>query len=79
MIDYEFGLEFFFADITFFSMFASSNKPKFPGETFHQTYPTAVKGHYGGFYPVLSDHSGQLFFDISAAASEMIIVKPLEL
>jgi hypothetical protein len=31
----------------------------------------------GALYPVLSDHSGQSFFDISAAASEMIIVKPL--
>ena len=29
-------------------IFAPSNKPKFPGEAFHQTYPTAVKGHYGG-------------------------------
>ena len=27
---------------------APSNKPDVPGETFHQTYPTAVKGHYGG-------------------------------
>ena len=31
-----------------FTMFASSNKPNSPGETIHQTYPTAVKGHYGG-------------------------------
>lgn len=37
----------FFADVAFFSMFAVSNKPKVPGETFHQTSPTAVKGHYG--------------------------------
>ena len=29
-------------------IFAPSNKPDVPGETFHQTYPTAVKGHYGG-------------------------------
>ena len=27
---------------------ATSNKPDFIGNTFHQTYPTAVKGHYGG-------------------------------
>ena len=31
----------------------------------------------GALYPVLSDHSGQSFFDISAAVPEMIIVKPL--
>ena len=31
----------------------------------------------GALYPVLSDYSGQSFFDTSAAASEMIIVKPL--
>ena len=29
-------------------IFASSNKPNSPGETIHQTYPTAVKGHHGG-------------------------------
>jgi len=31
----------------------------------------------GALYPVLYDHPGQSFFDISAAASEMIIVKPI--
>ena len=29
-------------------IFASSNKPTIFGKTFHQTYPTAVKGHCGG-------------------------------
>ena len=33
-----------------------------------------LKAITGALYPVLSDHSGQSFFDISAAASEMIIV-----
>ena len=37
-----------FADIQRITKFASSNKPNVPGETIHQTYPTAVKGHYGG-------------------------------
>jgi hypothetical protein len=37
-----------FANHQSFTMFASSNKPNSPGETIHQTYPTAVKGHYGG-------------------------------
>ena len=37
-----------FANHQSFTMFVSSNKPNYPGETIHQTYPTAVKGHYGG-------------------------------
>ena len=37
-----------FANHQSFTIFATSNKPNSPGETIHQTYPTAVKGHYGG-------------------------------
>ena len=36
-----------FANHQSFTMFATSNKPDSPGATIHQTYPTAVKGHYG--------------------------------
>ncbi len=40
---------FFNSDIRTLAIFASifANKPEFPA-TIHQTYTTAVKGHYGG-------------------------------
>ena len=60
------------------NIFAKKFKmPGSPGKTIHQHIRRLSKAIMGALYPVQSDHIGQSFFDISAAVSEMIIVKPL--
>ena len=61
------NIRLFFADFTFLSMFASSKRPEFPAKHSIRHIRRLSKAIAGVLYPVLSDHCGQVFFDISAA------------